>query len=75
MSFIVPQELHVFSGTMAVFAIESPFWRIVAEKEPCFCGTMMGPPVADGFLDILSANVISDLTLCLTIGLEPISYD
>ena len=32
-------------------------------------------PVADGFLDILSANVISDLTLCLTIGLEPISYN
>ena len=32
-------------------------------------------PVADGFLDILGANVISDLTLCLTIGLEPTSYN
>ena len=30
--FIVAEELHDFSGTMAVFAIESPFWRIVAEK-------------------------------------------
>ena len=39
--FIVPQELPDFSVTMAVFALESPFWRIVTEKEPCFSVTMM----------------------------------
>ena len=39
--FIVAEELHDFSGTMAVFAIESPFWRIVPEKEPCFSVTMI----------------------------------
>ena len=39
--FIVAEELHDFSGTMAVVAIESPFWRIVAEKEPCFSVTMI----------------------------------
>ena len=39
--FIVAEELHDFSGTMAVFAIEALFWRIVAEKEPCFSVTMI----------------------------------
>ena len=39
--FIVAEELHVFSVTMADFELETPFWRIVAEKEPCFCGTML----------------------------------
>ena len=39
--FIVPQELPDFSVTIADFALESPFWRIVAEKEPCICGTMI----------------------------------
>ena len=39
--FIVPQELPDFSGTMADFELETLFWRIVAEKEPCFSVTMM----------------------------------
>ena len=38
---IVPQESPDFSVTMIVFALKNPFCRIVAEKAPCFCGTMI----------------------------------
>ena len=44
---IVPQESPDFSVTMAVFALETLFWRIVAEKEPCFCGTMINDRSGD----------------------------
>lgn len=36
--FIVAEELHDFSGTMADFALETPFWRIVTEKSHVFAG-------------------------------------
>ena len=57
--FIVAEELHDFSGTMAVFAIESPFGRIVTEKEPCFCGTMINDRSGEGFLVTISQQCFS----------------
>ena len=37
----LPQESSDFSVTMAVFALETPFWDIVTEKTAFFCGTML----------------------------------
>ena len=39
-SIIVPQKQGSFSVTMAVFALEVPFWCIVTEKSGDSCGTI-----------------------------------
>jgi len=56
---IVPEKLRGFSGTMVVFALETLFWRIVAEKEPSFCGTMINDRSGEGFLVTISQQCFS----------------
>jgi len=56
---IVPQESPDFSVTMIVFALKNPFCRIVAEKAPCFCGTMINDRSGEGFLVTISQQCFS----------------
>ena len=56
---IVPEKLRGYSGTMVVFALKNPFCRIVAEKEPCFCGTMINDRSGEGFLVTISQQCFS----------------
>ena len=56
---IVPKKLRGSSGTKVVFALETLFWRIVAEKEPCFCGPMINDRSGEGFLVTISQQCFS----------------
>ena len=56
---IVPEKLRGSSGTKVVFALETLFWRIVAEKEHCFCGTMITDRSGEGFLVTISQQCFS----------------
>jgi hypothetical protein len=58
--FIVPQESSDFSATMAENASETPFGRIVTEKEPCFFGTMINNRPPRRFLVKISQQCFSN---------------
>lgn len=59
-NFILPQELHDFSGMMAVFAIESPFWRIATEKVSYFSVTMINDRPQGRFFVTISQQCFSN---------------